>query len=155
MKPLPSPSSVRRSRRFVPLLLLAFASCTSIEVEPLPAGIEAVAIVQNTAVAVEDFVPVLREALERRGLKTRIVADEPVGEGAVSATYTALRSWDLGTYLSEADVWFRRDGRQIARVHYHLIGKGGLSFYKWQSVEEKMTPAYDELLQSYPLVERR
>ena len=105
-------------------------SCTSIEVEPLPEGVSEVAIVRNDKVLVEDFVPVMRAALEARGIHTLVVTEESVSGGSVTATYTALRSWDFAPYLSTADVWFRRDGRQIARLHYHLVGKGGLSMAK-------------------------
>ena len=33
----------------------------------------------------------------------------------------------------------------IANAEYKLVGKGGLSLTKWQSVETKMTPVIDQL----------
>jgi hypothetical protein len=139
-----------RSGRAAAILISGLASsCTAIEVDPLPAGVSAVAIVRNDKVLVDDFVPVMRAALEGRGIQTRLVADELAGDAGVIATYTARRSWDLAPYLSTADIWFRRDGEQIARLHYHLVGKGGLSMAKWDSTESKLTPAYEELLKAY------
>ncbi len=137
-------------RRAVAALLMSLScSCTAIEVDPLPAGIRDVAIVQNDQVMVDDFVPVMRAALEGRGIRTRVVAAESEGGGGVVATYTGLRSWDLTPYLSTADVWFRRDGSQIGHLHYHLVGKGGLSLAKWESTEVKLAAAYAELLAAY------
>ena len=143
----------RRDLAVASALLSMACSCTSIEVEPLPQGVSEVAIVRNDKVLVEDFVPVMRAALEARGIRTQVVTEEPASGGGVTATYTALRSWDFTPYLSTADVWFRRDGRQIARLHYHLVGKGGLSMAKWDGTEAKLTPAYDELLEAYERVD--
>ena len=143
----------RRELAVASALLSIACSCTSIEVEPLPEGVSEVAIVRNEKVLVEDFVPVMRAALEARGIRTQVVSEESAAGGGVTATYTALRSWDFTPYLSSADVWFRRDGLQIAHLHYHLVGKGGLSMAKWDSTESKLTPAYDELLEAYERVD--
>ena len=137
-------------RRAAAALLISLScSCTAIEVDPLPEGIRDVAIVQNDKVLVDDFVPVMRAALEERGIRTRVVAEEAQGGDGVVATYTARRSWDLAPYLSTADVWFRRDGSQIGHLHYHLVGKGGLSLAKWESTKVKLAAAYEELLAAY------
>lgn len=125
-------------------------SCTVIKVEPLPAGVAEIAIVRNGEVQVVDFVPVLQSALEERGIRASLVEQAPSALDAVTATYTARRSWDLVPYLSTATVWFRRGDQQIAHVHYHLTGKGGLDLSKFEGTEAKMTPAYDQLLEAYP-----
>jgi hypothetical protein len=137
-------------RTLVLLALAVFAcSCTVIEVEPLPEGVADVAIVRNDKVQVTDFVPVLRSALEERGIRTRMVDQAAAAADSVTATYTARRTWDLVPFLSTADVWFRRGGVQIGHVHYHLAGKGGLDLSKFEGTEAKMTPAYDQLLKAY------
>ena len=125
-------------------------SCTVIKVEPLPAGVTDVAIVRNGKVQVTDFVPVLSSALEERGIRARVVEQAPLAADAVTATYTARRTWDLVPFLSTADVWFRRGNVQIGHVHYHLAGKGGFDLSKFEGTEAKMTPAYDQLLEAYP-----
>jgi hypothetical protein len=122
-------------RTLVLLALAVFAcSCTVIEVEPLPEGVADVAIVRNDKVQVTDFVPVLRSALEERGIRTRMVDQAAAAADSVTATYTARRTWDLVPFLSTADVWFRR---------------GGLDLSKFEGTEAKMTPAYDQLLKAY------
>ena len=115
----------------------------------MPSGIEAVTIIRNDEVLVEDFVPVMQAALEARGIRSRLVAQAPASTDGVTATYTALRSWDFVPYLSTADVWFRRGGRQIGHLHYHLRGKGGLSPAKFGSTATKLAPAYAQLLKVY------
>ncbi|MEZ6036254.1 MAG: Sbal_3080 family lipoprotein [Planctomycetota bacterium] len=129
---------------------LCLQACTSITVEPLPAGVDEVLIVDNSAVKVEDFVEVMRGAFEDHGIRTRLVREEPANTDVATLTYSALKSWDLATYLCQAEVTVRRGGRPIANAEYHLIGKGGLSLFKWDSVETKMTPVYDQLLINYP-----
>jgi len=82
----------RRDLAVASALLSLACSCTSIEVEPLPEGVSEVAIVRNDKVLVEDFVPVMRAALEARGIRTQVVTEESASGGGVTATYTALRS---------------------------------------------------------------
>lgn len=133
------------------LATLLASACTSIEVVPLPPGLTTIAIVKNDSVIVEDFVPVLERALAKRGITTELVSNEPANTSKASASYVARRSWDLVPYLSEAEVWFRQNGRQIGYVRFYLKGKGGLALTKFDGVENKMTPAYDQLLVHYPL----
>jgi hypothetical protein len=64
----------------------------------------------------------------------------------VHLTYTALRSWDFKPYLSHAELRLWRDGLQIGAADYHLRGKGGFSFAKWQGTKAKMDPVIDQLL---------
>jgi hypothetical protein len=60
-------------------------------------------------------------------------------------TYTARRSWDLAPYLSQAEIWIERDGRQVGHGEFHLRAKGGYSFYKFQGTKKKIDPMIDQL----------
>ncbi|MCB9877722.1 MAG: hypothetical protein H6835_08995 [Planctomycetes bacterium] len=129
---------------------LCLQACTSITVTPLPPGVQEVLIVDNSAVTVEDFVEVMRGAFEDRGIRTRLVREEPASTQVATVSYTALKTWYLSSYLCDAEVTVRRGGGRIAKANYHLIGKGGLALNKWSSVKTKMTPVYDQLLVNYP-----
>jgi hypothetical protein len=79
------------------------------------------------------------------------VRDEPEASDVVVLTYTARQSWDLGTYLSQAEIVMRQQGQRVAYAEYHLVGGGGLCPMKWDSVKTKMDPVFDELLQNCPV----
>lgn len=64
-------------------------------------------------------------------------------------TYTALRSWDFTPYLSHAELRMFKGDERVAYAEYHLTGKGGFDFSKWDSVRSKMTPVVEELLSQY------
>ncbi len=130
--------------------LLGFVSCTSVEVDPLPPGLDRVLVVENEKVIVPDFLEFLRESFEEHGVATDVIRMASDGIGHPTLTYTALRSWDVTTYLSEAEIVVKHRGEQIGYAKYSLVGKGGLDFSKFSSMESKMEPVYRELLQNYP-----
>ena len=47
--------------------------------------------------------------------------------------------------MSWAELKLYQNEVLIANAEYKLVGKGGLSLTKWQSVETKMTPVIDQL----------
>ena len=49
------------------------------------------------------------------------------------------------SYMSWAELKLYQSGVLIANAEYKLVGKGGLSLTKWQSVETKMKPVIDQL----------
>lgn len=61
-------------------------------------------------------------------------------------TYTALRSWDVVTYLSSAKFILYQDTQQVSEATFHLKGKGGFALNKWRSTETKVNELVDELL---------
>jgi len=130
---------------------LALSGCTSVQVKRAdPAtGMRHVCIEENPRVAVPDFLTVLRDGIDRNGLSSEVYRGQRPAHCEFVLTYTALRSWDLGTYLSHAELRIERNGRQLASAQYHLRGKGGLSLTKWQGVETKMNPVIDELFADY------
>lgn len=152
---------------------LSIGGCTSVTVRPLDASynVKRICIRENPKVLVTDLVPVITEGLTRHHLESEFIAsnldkeklrDEDEGSdryymGITPApngcdfnlTYTARQSWDFTTYLSTADIEISNKTDVIATANYHLVNKGGLSFFKWQDVKTKIDPVIDELLQFY------
>lgn len=129
-------------------LSLVLSACTSVQVAPVAktelGHIQQVCIVDNPKVIIDDFVPVIQKRLQYHGIASRIVKDEQSCEYALH--YSAKRSWDFKTYLSWAELKLYQGQKVVAQAEYKLVGGGGLSLMKWQSVETKMTPVVDELL---------
>jgi len=109
---------------------LLASGCTSVTVKPLDASynVSRICIRENPKVTIEDFVPVITDGLRRHGIDSKFIAstldkarlqDEDIGRPDryymeltplpdfcdFNLTYTARRSWDLGTYLSTADIF--------------------------------------------------
>ena len=135
------------NRNIVVFCVVLVPGCTSIVVRPVDPslGMRHVCIQENPRVAVSDFVPVLRDGLDRHGIATEVFSGQKPEKCGYILTYTALRSWDFSPYLSHAELRIEKDCRQIAYAEYHLKGKGGLSLTKWASTREKMDPVINEL----------
>ncbi len=145
--------------RVFALALLGAAGCTTIQVEPLDSAlaVEHICIQENPAVQVADFVDVIRARMAYHQVTTEVFsgpagreAPDPLRSQAPDGcqyilTYTALRSWDIKPFLSHAEVYLSRDGRQVAKGVFHLRGKGGYSKYKYQGTNKKMDPVIDQL----------
>lgn len=134
-------------------LLMLTAACTSIQTTPLPydPAIGTVKIIRNPKVKVSDFLFVMRRHFSLHGIPTALVGEEyEAKNGEYTVQYTALRSWDFAPYLSSADVDVYKAGCVVGTAHFHLIGKGGFSFCKWDKTDTKLTPMYEELLKNYP-----
>jgi hypothetical protein len=130
-------------------LALLFAGCTSIQVRPVDSAlaIRHVCIQKNEKVIVDDFLPVLEAGFARHGIATEVFSATPPARCEYILTYTARLSWDFVTYLAHAELWLEnRERKRIAQATYHLVGGGGLSLMKWQSVQTKMDPVIDQLL---------
>jgi len=126
----------------------ALTGCTAVTVKPISADnrVEHICIQQNPRVTVKDFVPVMQEGFNKHGISSQLVTGSLPAGCEFSATYTALRSWDFATYLSEAQIDIQRDGREIASANYHLRAKGGLTLTKFADTRSKILPVIDELL---------
>ena len=136
----------------LPLFVAAgFVGCTSVTVEPLKPGVKEVAIRENPKVSMDGFLPYVRRSFEARGIATRIIKESDTAGDAYVVSYTALRSWDLTTYLSSAEFWVHHRSDLVGHAEYHLRGKGGLALTKFQHVETKLDPVFEELLANYPL----
>jgi len=113
-------------------------------------SIERVAIKENPRVTVPDFLCFVQNEFENHGITMIPYQNQVPPNCQAILTYTAPRSWDVTTYLSHAELTLRNlEGKRIAQATYHLQGKGGLDFSKWGSVQSKMKPVIDQLLQEY------
>ncbi|MBF0384422.1 MAG: hypothetical protein HQL27_00985 [Candidatus Omnitrophica bacterium] len=129
-----------------------FCGCTSIQVQPVDSSLKInhVCIEENPKVTMMGgFVDMLREGFSRHGISTEVYSGKTPETCEYVLTYTALHSWDVSIYLSDAELILKKDGKQIASAKYHLTGKGGFSLMKWKSVKSKMDPVIDELLKNY------
>lgn len=137
------------------VFLLLLGGCTQINVAPVDPALRIthVCIEKNPKVRVSDFLSVLRKGFYRHGITTEVYSPHSGwGEPACDyiLRYTALRSWDVVPYLSHAELsLWDRHGRLIATAEYHLAGKGGLTFTKWEGTKSKMDPVIDMLLRGY------
>ena len=128
---------------------LAVSACTSVQVNAVAEqqvnAIQQICIVNNPKVLVTDFVPVVQQRLQHHGIMSRVVEGSEVAACAYQLHYSAKRSWDFTPYMSWAELKLYQNEVLIANAEYKLVGKGGLSLTKWQSVETNMTPVIDQL----------
>ena len=142
------------NRIFLPLAIaLCLAGCTSIQVRPLPydAQVKDIKLIENPKVIVDDFVPVMEQNFAQHGIALKhFTASTKPGENEYVIRYSAKRSWMVWPYLSDAYVRVYKGSMIVAEGKYRLIGRSVcLSLFKWQSVETKMKPVFDELLKNY------
>ena len=128
---------------------LTVSACTSVPVNAVAEqqvnAIQQICIVNNPKVLVTDFVPVVQQRLQHHGIVSRVVEGSEAAACAYQLHYSAKRSWDFTPYMSWAELKLYQNEVLIANAEYKLVGKGGLSLTKWQSVETKMTPVIDQL----------
>lgn len=136
---------------FVLFAAFNFVGCTSVTVEPLAPGVKEVLVRENPKVSMSGFLPYVRNSFEARGIATRVITEADAAGDAYVVTYTALRTWDLTTFLSSAEFWVHHRSDLVGHAEYHLRGKGGLALTKFQHVETKLDPVFAELLVHYPL----
>ena len=128
---------------------LAVSACTSVQVNAVAEqqvnAMQQICIVNNPKVLVTDFVPVVQQRLQHHGIVSRVVEGSEAAACAYQLHYSAKRSRDFTPYMSWAELKLYQNEVLIANAEYKLVGKGGLSLTKWQSVETKMTPVIDQL----------
>lgn len=127
---------------------VVLTGCTAVTVKPVANMSELlhVCIQDNPKVQVIDFVPVVQEGFERHGISSEIVSGKMPTHCEYILTYSARRTWDIVTYLSQAELSLKRSGREVASANYHLRNKGGLALNKWKGTKAKIDPVMDELL---------
>ncbi|WP_085633070.1 MULTISPECIES: Sbal_3080 family lipoprotein [unclassified Pseudomonas] len=129
-------------------LLLALAGCTNIKVEPVAPQykITKLCIEENPQVVVGDFVAGMQNLLRRHSIDSQLYAAPVPASCEYRMSYTAIRSWDLSMYLSDASVRLYKGDQQIGFAHYYLTNQGGFDLSKLATVEEKMGPVLNQLL---------
>ena len=134
------------------LLLFFITGCTTVNVK-LPQSsyhITHVCIRENPQVPVEEFLDVMRAGFTRHGITSEMVGPEDFIPGEYIVSYTASRNWDFDWYMTHAEIYIQKDERIIASATYHLKLNGGWTFSKYESVETKLDPVMDELLEGIP-----
>lgn len=132
----------------IAMLSILAIGCTSIQVQPISSDMKItdICIEENPKVIVVDFLPVIRDRFEYHGINTQVYDSPDPKKCEYILTYTALKTWDLGTYMHHAELRLEKNGRKVASAEYHLNAKGGLSLMKWQGTKTKLDPVVDELL---------
>jgi len=123
------------------------SACTTVDiqhVQPASKPISLVYIERNPDVSDYALLGVLEVGLQRHGVQTKIVSNDPVPESAFVLTYSASNGWDLTTYLKHAELRLKEGNRLVASAVYHH--RGGFGFNKYASTESKISPVVDELL---------
>ena len=133
---------------FMCIAICCLSACTKVDVVPLDPSLDMqlVCIERNPAVRLGDFLNILEDGIARHGMQSQVFDGQKPESCEYVLKYTALQSWDMGPYLSHAELRIYKDNRQIASAIYHLQGKGGFSLMKWQDAKTKMDPVIDELL---------
>ncbi|MEN8169162.1 MAG: Sbal_3080 family lipoprotein [Pseudomonadota bacterium] len=136
---------------FLLFFAIVVAGCTNIKVQEADPSLQLshVCIENNSKVIVGDFLPVVRKGFIRHGITTEVYKEKKPNHCKYHLTYTALKTWDVGTYMHHAELQLYQGINPIAYAEYHLAGKGGLALNKWASVESKMGPVIDKLLINY------
>jgi len=127
------------------------AACTSVNIQKMDPSMQVshVCIEDNPEVIVADFIPVVRKGFYRHGITTEVYKVQKPRHCEYHCTYTALKTWDVGTYMHHAELQLYRGVKPVAYAEYHLKGKGGFALNKWASVDSKMNPVIDRLLSGY------
>lgn len=131
--------------------VLALASCTRVEVRPVDRGVamNRVCIHTNPAVTVDDFVMAMDDGFQRHRIAVEVYDGDLPASCKYVVDYTARSTWDLTSYLSNAEIRITEGASLVASATYHLNGNGGLDLGKWRSTKAKMEPVMDELLAGF------
>ena len=137
---------------FYVVVVASLVACNSIDVAPVKAEknpLTKVCIQENPKVKVADFVSVLQQKFDQRGIETVVYRSAMPSSCNYQLTYTALRSWDFAPYLAYAEIRLRKDGRLIGKVDYNH--NNGLSLMKWEGTNAKIGPLLDQMLSQFPV----
>ncbi len=128
--------------------ILCLASCTVTKVSPIPASekVSHVIIRKNPKVIVSDFLPVVEDGFSRNGITTSIQPENTQTGNAYTVDYVAYKTWDLVTYMHQANVTVSKNGVTVGKVDYHLRNKGGYALTKFAGTRSKMDPLMDTML---------
>ena len=133
------------------LTCISVSACTSIQVKNTngfqPKSLQKICIIRNPKVIVDGFENAMIQSFQRYNIQAQIYpANSQPAFCDATMTYTALRTWDVVTYLSSAQFTLYKDNQQVSEAKFHLKGKGGLALNKWRSTETKVNELVDELL---------
>ena len=133
------------------VLGFSVSGCTSIQVNNndgfLPQSVKQICIINNPKVTIDGFNQSIVRSFARYNINARIYPEN--SKPALCETimnYTALRTWDVVTYMSYAKFTLLKDGRIASEAEFRLRGKGGLALNKWRSTDTKIDELVDQLV---------
>ena len=132
---------------------LVLSGCGSMNIKSLPLTAlnqeKIICIEDNPKVIVPAFDEYLKEAFNKHNIKTRFFEKGKVPETCeYRLNYLALRSWDMGTYLSKVKLeLFNNKEEQVGLVDWR---QNDFALNKWRSTESKVNDLVDQLLDKAP-----
>lgn len=133
------------------VLGFSVTGCTSIQVNNndgfQPQSVKQICIINNPKVTIDGFNQSIVRSFARYNINARIYPEN--SKPALCETimnYTALRTWDVVTYMSYAKFTLLKDGRIASEAEFRLRGKGGLALNKWRSTDTKIDELVDQLV---------
>jgi hypothetical protein len=132
--------------------LIALQGCTVVQVKPIdPKAHEFnhACIEKNPAVKMSGFLPMIEKRFADHGIATETYLERPPESCEYTVSYVAHWNWDIGYYLTDAEIVARRGGEVVGRGVYHLRNKGGLDLGKYASAESKINPVIDQMLAEF------
>lgn len=131
---------------FIFIVILNIFGCTSVTVKPVSPKekITSICIENNDTVIVDGFIMVLRDAISRHNISSKVVEKNTSKDCEYVLTYDANQGWDFVLYLRQADVHLEKNGMIVGSAEYHHYG--GFDFSKYASTKSKMDPVMDQLL---------
>lgn len=133
------------------VLGFSVSGCTSIQVNNndgfQPQSVKQICIINNPKVTIDGFNQSIVRSFARYNINARIYPEN--SKPALCETimnYTALRTWDVVTYMSYAKFTLLKDGRIASEAEFRLRGKGGLALNKWRSTDTKIDELVDQLV---------
>ena len=130
-------------------MFFLLGACATTNVKPIDQkyhNIDHICIKENFRVAVTDFLDVVQNCLKDHNISSSVFIDTAQPHCEYFLHYIAWQTWDLATYMHHAELWLYKGEEEIGYGEYKLIGKGGFSLLKWDSVEFKIKPVIHEML---------
>lgn len=135
----------------VGVLGLSITGCTSIQVKNSegfqPQSVKQICVINNPKVIIAGFDDSIVRSFARYNINARIYPEN--SKPALCETtmnYTALRTWDVVTYMSYAKFTLMKEGRIVSEAEFRLKGNGGFALNKWRSTDTKIDELVDQLV---------
>lgn len=98
----------------------------------------------NEQVTVPDFLTVLEDSLDRRGVEHQLYGSGAMPAGCVVLSYAASRAWEQDfAYMNYATLALRKEGITLSKVTYE---PRRLGMDRWASTEAKLIFLLDQLI---------
>ena len=136
----------------VGVLGISITGCTSIQVKNnegfQPKSVKQICVINNPKVIIAGFNDSIVRSFARYNINARVYPEN--SKPALCETtmdYTALRTWDVVTYMSYAKFTLMKEGRIVSEAEFRLKGNGGLALNKWRSTDTKIDELVDQLIE--------